>query len=114
MTGGLSVPGLVFIAAAQGAETISAIFRSPLLLTVVHAYLRGRLVAISSMFFLGGAYLGQVESGVVADVVSPVFSVVSGGLVTLLSVVGVSLWAPEVLSYRTPAPQSKRSSRDDA
>src|SRR5205809_4239004 len=31
-------------------------------LTVVPDHLRGRLVAISSMFFLGGPYLGQVES----------------------------------------------------
>src|SRR5205809_2007950 len=77
-------------------------------LTVVPDHLRGRLVAISSMFFLGGPYLGQVESGVAADLVSPMFSVVSGGLVTLLSVVGVALWAPEVVSYRTPAPELKR------
>jgi len=66
-------------------------------------HLRGRLVAISSMFFLGGPYLGQVESGVVADIVSPMFSVVSGGVATLLSVAGVALWAPEVVSYRSGA-----------
>jgi hypothetical protein len=52
-------------------------------------------------------YLGQVESGVVAKLVSPVFSVVSGGAATLLSVVGVALWAPEVISYRAPAPQGQ-------
>ena len=62
------------------------------------------------MFFLGGPYLGQVESGVVADLVSPTFSVVSGGIATLLSVVGVALWAPEVLSYRAPAPELKGTS----
>ncbi|HVD31002.1 MAG TPA: MFS transporter, partial [Methylomirabilota bacterium] len=113
MNDGLFIPALVFIAIAQGADTISAIFRSTILLTVVPDHLRGRLVAISSMFFLGGPYLGQVESGVVADVVSPVFSVVSGGLVTMFSVIGVALWAPEVVSYRTPAPAlEERPSRD--
>jgi transmembrane secretion effector len=111
MDAGLFIPALVFIAIAQGADTISSIFRSTILLTVVPDHLRGRLVAISSMFFLGGPYLGQVESGVAATLVSPVFSVVSGGLVTLLSVVGVALWAPEVVSYRSPAPES-RTSRD--
>src|SRR5437763_1919347 len=70
MNDGLFVPALVFIAVAQGADTVSAIFRSTILLTVVPDHLRGRLVAISSMFFLGGPYLGQVESGVVADIVS--------------------------------------------
>jgi MFS family permease len=107
MDDGLFSPALVFIAIAQGADTISAIFRSTILLTVVPDHLRGRLVAISSMVFLGGPYLGQVESGVVADLVSPRLSVVSGGLVTLLSVVGVALWAPEVVSYRTPAPRGR-------
>jgi hypothetical protein len=107
MNDGLFIPALVFVALAQGADTVSAIFRSTILLTVVPDYLRGRLVAISSMFFLGGPYLGQVESGVVADLVSPVFSVVSGGVATLLSVVGIALWAPEVISYRAPAPQGQ-------
>jgi MFS family permease len=101
MNDGLFIPALVFITIAQGADTISAIFRSTILLTVVPDHLRGRLVAISSMFFLGGPYLGQVESGVVADLVSPMFSVVSGGIATLLSV--VALWAPEVISYRSGA-----------
>jgi MFS family permease len=114
MDDGLFIPALVFIAIAQGADTISAIFRSTILLTVVPDRLRGRLVAISSMFFLGGPYLGQVESGVVADLVSPRFSVVSGGLVTLLSVVGVALWAPEVVSYRTPAPELREGPSRDA
>lgn len=104
MDDGLFIPALAFVALAQAADTVSAIFRSTILLTVVPDYLRGRLVAISSMFFLGGPYLGQVESGIVADLVSPVFSVVSGGLATLASVVGVALWAPEVLSYRSGAP----------
>jgi len=112
MNDGLFIPALVFVALAQGADTVSAIFRSTILLTVVPDYLRGRLVAISSMFFLGGPYLGQVESGIVADLVSPVFSVVSGGVATLLSVVGVALWAPEVISYRAPAPQGKERPTD--
>ena len=111
MDDGLFVPALAFVALAQGADTISAIFRSTILLTVVPDHMRGRLVAISSMFFLGGPYLGQVESGVVADLVSPVFSVVSGGVATLLSVVGVALWAPEVASYRSGAPAKEEPTR---
>src|SRR5439155_1371670 len=74
MNDGLFIPALIFVALAEGADTISAIFRSTILLTVVPDHLRGRLVAISSIFFLGGPYLGQVESGVVAGLVSPEFS----------------------------------------
>jgi predicted MFS family arabinose efflux permease len=102
MSDGLFVPALFFIALAQGADTVSAIFRSTILLTVVPDHLRGRLVAISSMFFLGGPYLGQVESGTVASLVSPEFSVVSGGVATLVSVAGIALWAPQVTAYLAP------------
>src|SRR5437870_11285607 len=100
MNDGLFIPALIFIAIAQGADTISAIFRSTILMTVVPDHLRGRLVAISSMFFLGGPYLGQVESGVVADLVSPMFLVVCGGVAALLSVVGVGLWAVVEMRFR--------------
>ena len=104
MTDGLFVPALACIAMAEGADTVSAIFRSTILVTVVPDHLRGRLVAISSMFFLGGPYLGQVESGIVADVVSPEFSVVSGGIATIASVVGIAIWAPEVNAYTVSSP----------
>jgi len=98
MNDGLFVAALVFVALAQAADTVSAIFRSTILQTVVPDELRGRLVAISSMFFLGGPYLGQVESGVVAAAVSPEFAVVGA----------IALWAPEVASYRAPAPEPSR------
>src|SRR5207245_109400 len=110
MNDGLFIPAPIFVALAEVADTISAIFRSTILLTVVPDHLRGRLVAISSMFFLGGPYLGQVESGVVAGLVSPEFSVVSGGVAPLASGVGIALWAPEVTRYVSPAPEAKVAS----
>jgi len=97
----------VFVALAQAADTVSAIFRHTILLTLVPDELRGRLTSIGQMFFLGGPYLGQVESGVVADVVSPEFAVISGGVATIASVGLVALWAPELVSYRAPTPRGR-------
>jgi MFS family permease len=105
MNDGLFVPALILIALAQGADTVSTIFRHTILLTLVPDELRGRLTSIAQMFFLGGPYLGQVESGVVASAVSPEFAVISGGLATIVSVGAVALWAPEVARYRAPAPE---------
>ena len=107
MRDGLFLPALVLIALAQGADTVSAIFRHTILLTIVPDELRGRLTSIAQMFFLGGPYLGQVESGVLADALSPEFSVISGGIATVASVGLVVLWAPELVSYRAPAPKGK-------
>ena len=114
MRDGLFVPALLFIALAQGADTVSAIFRHTILLTIVPDELRGRLTSIAQMFFLGGPYLGQVESGIVADTLSPEISVISGGIATVVSVGLVALWAPEVVSYRAPAPQLKEGLSRDA
>ncbi|MEA2626597.1 MAG: hypothetical protein QOD06_2642 [Candidatus Binatota bacterium] len=114
MREGLFVPALVFVALAQAADTVSAIFRHTILLTLVPDELRGRLTSIGQMFFLGGPYLGQVESGVVADVISPEFAVISGGVATIASVGLVALWAPELVSYRAPAPSAKETSSRDA
>jgi MFS family permease len=114
MREGLFVPALVFVALAQAADTVSAIFRHTILLTIVPDELRGRLTSIAQMFFLGGPYLGQVESGVVADVVSPEFAVISGGVATVASVGLIALWAPELVSYRAPAPKDREPSSRDA
>jgi hypothetical protein len=59
-------------------------------------------------------WFGQVESGVVADVVSPEFSVISGGIATVASVGLVALRAPELVSYRAPAPELREGSSRDA
>ena len=114
MREGLFFPALLFIALAQGADTLSAIFRHTILLTIVPDELRGRLTSIAQMFFLGGPYLGQVESGIAADVVSPEFSVISGGIATVASVGLIALWAPELVSYRAPAPERVEGSSRDA
>ena len=92
MRDGLFFAGLLFIDLAQGADTVSAIFRHTILLTIVPDELRGRLTSIAQMFFLGGPCLGQVESGIAADAVSPEFSVISGGMATVACVGLVALW----------------------
>jgi len=114
MADGLFIAALVFIALAQGADTISAIFRQTILQTIVPDELRGRLVSIGQIFFLGGPYLGQVESGVVAGFASPEFAVISGGVLTIASVGAVVLWAPELVSYRAPASEPLNASSPDA
>ena len=81
------VLGLVLLAISLGADTVSSIFRATILQLEVPDELRGRLNALNIMFVFGGPTLGQVESGVVAQVWSPEAAVVSGGL-ACLAVVG--------------------------
>ena len=94
------VLALVLLAIANGADTVSSIFRGTILQLIVPDALRGRLNAINIMFVLGGPQLGQFESGAVAALWSPMASVVSGGLACVASVVAVAAWIPEIVRYR--------------
>ena len=114
MQEGLFFPALLFVAFAQGADTVSAILRHTILQTLVPDELRGRLLSIAQIFFLGGPYLGQVESGVVAEGISPEFAVISGGLLTIASVGLIGVWAPELVSYRAPAHDTVENASRDA
>jgi hypothetical protein len=56
--------------------------------------LRGRMVGISMLFFMGGPQLGEFESGVAAQALGAGPAVVLGGMASL-----VSTWW---IAWRTP------------
>jgi len=60
---------------------------------------RGRVSAVNSLFIGTSNELGGFESGFVAHLVGPVFSVVSGGIGTILIVLGVAWMWPEIRKY---------------
>ena len=74
---------LVCLAIAGWADVVSAIFRNSILQLRVPDQLRGRMNAIQTAVVAGGPRLGDFESGAVATLVSPTFSVVSGGLASM-------------------------------
>jgi hypothetical protein len=63
--------------------------------------MRGRVSAVNSLFISASNQLGGFESGLVAAAFGPVFSVVSGGLGTLLVVLVVALALPELRRFRS-------------
>src|SRR5207249_1503053 len=71
---------MAFLFVAGAADVISAVFRGTILQLSVPDSLRGRLSAVHIMVVTGGPRLGDVEAGWVASLVSPWFSVVSGGV----------------------------------
>jgi MFS family permease len=91
---------LLFLAIAGAADVISAVFRGAILQLSVPDSLRGRLSAIHIMVVTGGPRLGDVEAGIVAALVSPVFAVVSGGVACVLGVVALAKRYPELAAYR--------------
>ncbi len=90
---------LVFLAIAYAADAFSAIFRSTIVQLAVPDHLRGRLSAIHFLSVGTGPQLGNVESGVVAQVISPEVAVVSGGIAAAVGAVAIAAAIPVLLHY---------------
>jgi MFS family permease len=63
--------------------------------------MRGRMVGINMVFFMGGPQLGELEAGLVAQWLGPRVSVVSGGLLCLVATAAVAVLTPELRAYRS-------------
>ncbi len=88
--------GLAMLAVAGWADVISAIFRVTILQTAAPDRLRGRLFGIHILVVTGGPRLGDFEAGLVARLVTPTFSVVSGGIACVIGAGLVALAYPEL------------------
>lgn len=95
---------LALLAVAGAADVVSAVFRNTILQSSVPDALRGRLSAIHIAVVTGGPRLGDAESGAVAALAGPQFSVVSGGLACLVGVALLAWRVPELAAYDTHAP----------
>lgn len=84
---------------AGSADVVSAIFRQSIIQLSVPDELRGRLASIHTIASGGGPRLGDLEAGVVAEVTSVRFSVVSGGVACAIAAVVISRWSPRFYNY---------------
>ncbi len=92
---------LLALAGTGFTDSISAGIRSPLRQVLTPDHLRGRMLSVNMIFFMGGPQLGEFEAGVVAKLLGPVFSVVTGGIATVLVVGWIAYSFPTLTRYRT-------------
>lgn len=87
----------LFLLAFQGAvDNVSVVIRHVLVQFRTPDHLRGRVGAVNSMFIEISNELGAFESGLVAQFLGPVVSVVTGGLATLSVVGAIGAGIPEL------------------
>jgi MFS family permease len=87
------------------ADNISVIVRHTVVQLLTPDEKRGRVSAVNSLFIGTSNELGGFESGFVAHLFGPVFSVVSGGLGTIIVVIAVAMIWPQIRRYgRLDAP----------
>ena len=87
------------LAATGAADTVSMVIRNTVRQLHTPDHLRGRMVSVNMIFFMGGPQLGELEAGLVAGWLGAPFSVVSGGVGCVLAVLWVARQWPMLWRY---------------
>jgi MFS family permease len=90
---------LFFLAIAGAADVLSAVFRSTIVQLTTPDNLRGRISSIHILVVTSGPRIGDIEAAAVASVIGAQASVVSGGVLCLLGLVGVVRLFPELARH---------------
>lgn len=89
-----------FMFALTGAgDTVSMVIRGTLRQLMTPDALRGRMVSVNMMFFMGGPQLGELEAGLVAAIFGAPFAIFSGGVATVLLTAWVAWRYPSIRRY---------------
>lgn len=91
---------LLFLALTGVGDVVSTIIRNTIRQIVTPEHLRGRMVSIVMMFAAGGPQLGEIEAGFLAYYVGAPFSVVLGGLGTIIITLIIALTIPRLRRYQ--------------
>ncbi|BCM94085.1 enterobactin exporter EntS [Abditibacteriota bacterium] len=87
---------LMALAALGALDSISVVIRHTILQVLTPDEMRGRVNAVNSVFIGTSNEIGELESGVVAQLLGPIFTVAGGGAITILIVVFVAMQWPVV------------------
>ncbi|WP_392670313.1 MFS transporter [Streptomyces sp. LN785] len=83
--------GLVLLALAGCADTVSMVFRNTMLQAAVPDAMRGRLQGVFIVVVAGGPRLGDFLAGSVADLASPTVAITGGGIACVIAVTLLAL-----------------------
>ena len=92
---------LLMLVLLGGLDNISVVIRHTLMLTRVPDEMRGRASAVNSIFIGTSNEMGAFESGAVAKLLGTVPSVAIGGIGTILVVLAVAWFFPEMRDMTT-------------
>ena len=62
--------------------------------------MRGRMIGVNMIFFMGGPQLGELEAGLVAQWIGAPLSVITGGVGCVLATAAIAAVTPELRRYR--------------
>jgi MFS family permease len=91
---------LIALAVTGFSDSVSASVRNAMRQILTPSRLRGRMQSVMMIFFQGGPQLGEFEAGALAQATSAPFSVVTGGIGTLIAVALMAASIPVLRAYR--------------
>jgi MFS family permease len=92
------------LALTGATDTVSMVIRNIVRQLETPDRLRGRMMGVNMVFFMGGPQLGELEAGVVANWLGAPFSVISGGIGCLIATGWVAASTPALRHYQRPQP----------
>jgi len=96
--------GVLFLACAGAADSVSAVFRTTILQSATPDHLRGRLQGVFIVVVAGGPRLGDFVAGSVATASSEAVAAILGGIACVLAVAALSAWQRGFLRYDAHEP----------
>ena len=94
----LSMIALILIGGFDG---VSTILRNTLRQIQTPDQLRGRMVSINQIFFMGGPQLGEIEAGMAAQAWGTPLAIITGGIGCMIGVALVAKRWPQLRRYDT-------------
>jgi MFS family permease len=88
------------LALTGAADTVSTVIRNVVRQLETPDHLRGRMIGVNMVFFMGGPQLGELEAGSMAQWIGAPLSVITGGLGCLLATGWIAGTTPPLRNYR--------------
>ncbi len=82
-----------------GADSLSTVLRNTIRLMHTPDYIRGRMISINQIFFMGGPQLGEIEAGMAAQALGTPLAIITGGIGCLLGMVLIAMRWPQLRRY---------------
>lgn len=90
---------LLCLVIAGAGDMVSSVIRNTIRHMITPDHIRGRMVSINMIFYLGGPQLGEVEAGIAATLMGTPWSVVFGGVGTIAITFIMAKIVPSLLNY---------------
>jgi len=87
------------LALMGASDTVSMVIRNTIRQLQTPDYIRGRMISVNQIFFMGGPQLGELEAGLVAQFLGAPIAVITGGLGTILAVAGIAKKWSQLRTY---------------